>query len=214
MSSSQKPSRAGYRLPHSRPAEDLSVEELRRLLVDKHRSQRQARLEQFRRSGRVVMVEPQPSPLGLDSFHSDLVEESVLQPVRPKSRKRVWLDRLLLLVELAAIGGLAFVFLNGFNLLSTLNQQASQAQVLPTFTPTAIIQAVVLPSGHTPPDAAGGVQPNDAEIPEHLRPLVQSLANLPIPTPGPQQAMRIQIPSIRVEAPVVMGDGWEQLKKG
>ena len=166
------------------------MEELRRLLVEKHRAQRQARLEQFRRSGRVVVVEPQPSPLGLDSFHSDLVEESVLQPVRSKSRRRVWLDRLLLLVELAAIGGLAFVFLNGFNLLSTLNQQASQAQVLPTLTPTAIIQAVVLPSGHTPPDANGNTRPNEAEIPEHLRPMVQSLANIPIPPPSLQQAVR------------------------
>jgi sortase A len=74
--------------------------------------------------------------------------------------------------------------------------------------------AVVLPSGHTPPNAAGGARPNEAEIPEHLRPLVQSLASAPLPTPGPEQAIRIQIPSIRVDAPVVQGDGWEQLKKG
>jgi sortase A len=43
---------------------------------------------------------------------------------------------------------------------------------------------------------------------------VQSLANIPIPTPGPEQAIRIQIPSINVDAPIVQGDGWEQLKKG
>jgi sortase A len=73
---------------------------------------------------------------------------------------------------------------------------------------------VVLPSGHTPPNIEGGAQPNEAEIPVHLRPLVQSLANVPIPTPGPEQAIRIQIPSINVDAPVVQGDGWEQLKKG
>jgi sortase A len=74
--------------------------------------------------------------------------------------------------------------------------------------------AVVLPSGHTPPDAFGNTRPNDAEIPEHLRPMVQSLANLPIPTPAPDQAIRIQIPAINVDAPIVQGDGWEQLKKG
>jgi sortase A len=73
---------------------------------------------------------------------------------------------------------------------------------------------VVLPSGHTPPDSPGGTQPNEAEIPEHLRPLVQSIAGLPVPTPGPQQAIRLQIPVIKVDAPVVQGDGWEQLKKG
>jgi sortase A len=44
--------------------------------------------------------------------------------------------------------------------------------------------------------------------------LVQSLANVPVPTPGPEQAIRIQIPAIQVDAPIVQGDGWEQLKKG
>jgi len=73
---------------------------------------------------------------------------------------------------------------------------------------------VVLPSGHTPPDAPGGVQPNTAEIPEHLRPLVQNLASLPVPTASPQQAVRLQVPAIKVDHPVVQGDGWEQLKKG
>jgi sortase A len=72
----------------------------------------------------------------------------------------------------------------------------------------------VLPSGHTPPTAPGGAAPNEAEIPEHLRPLVQQLASIPLPTPGPQQATRIQISAIGVDAPVVQGDGWEQLKKG
>jgi sortase A len=73
---------------------------------------------------------------------------------------------------------------------------------------------VVLPSGHTPPNAQGVTQYNDAEIPEHLRPLVQSQANLPLPTPGPQQAQRIQISAIKVDHPVVQGDGPDQLKKG
>jgi sortase A len=72
----------------------------------------------------------------------------------------------------------------------------------------------VLPSGHTPPNSAQGAQPNDAEIPEHLRPLVPSLENIPVPTAGPQQGIRIQIPAIGVDAPIVQGDGWEQLKKG
>jgi sortase A len=40
------------------------------------------------------------------------------------------------------------------------------------------------------------------------------MAEIPIPTPGPEQAIQIQIPSIGVDAPVVQGDGWEQLKKG
>jgi len=71
-----------------------------------------------------------------------------------------------------------------------------------------------LPSGHTPPDAQGNTRPNEAEIPDHLRPMVQSLANIPIPTAAPDQAVRLQIPALNVDAPVVQGDGWEQLKKG
>jgi sortase A len=74
--------------------------------------------------------------------------------------------------------------------------------------------AVVLPSGHTPPDAQGNTRPNEAEIPEHLRPMVQSLGSIAVPTAGPEQAIRIQVPALNVDAPVVQGDGWEQLKKG
>jgi sortase A len=40
------------------------------------------------------------------------------------------------------------------------------------------------------------------------------MADIPVPTPGVEQAARIQIPAINVDAPVVQGDGWEQLKKG
>jgi sortase A len=73
---------------------------------------------------------------------------------------------------------------------------------------------VILPSGHTPPNSTNGAQPNEAEIPAHLLPLYQSMSQIPIPTPGPEQAIQIQIPVIDVDAPVVQGDGWEQLKKG
>ncbi len=47
-----------------------------------------------------------------------------------------------------------------------------------------------------------------------MRPIVQSMANIPIPTASPEQAIRIQIPAIKVDAPVVQGDGWDQLRKG
>jgi sortase A len=85
---------------------------------------------------------------------------------------------------------------------------------MPTLTPTPLISAVVLPSGHTPPDPGTETRFNDAEIPEHLRPLVQTLANIPVPTASPESAVEIQIAAIAVDAPIVQGDGWEQLKKG
>lgn len=124
------------------------------------------------------------------------------------------MDRLLLGVEILAVVGLVAVIVNGLGLLRTLNTEVADALIPQTVTPTPLVMAVVLPSGHTPPDANGDTAPNETEIPEHLRPMVQSLANIPLPTPAPNQAVRIQIPAISIDAPVVQGDGWEQLKKG
>ena len=123
-------------------------------------------------------------------------------------------ERFLLIIEIAAIVGLVVIIFQAFNVLNLLNEETAGALAMPQLTPTALITAVVLPSGHTAPVEGAEVKPNDAEIPEHLRPLMQSYADLPIPTPGPQQARQVQISAINVNAPVVMGDGWEQLKKG
>lgn len=203
-------------MSRTRRAQDLSAEELRRLLVEKRRADRQARLTHFRKTGRVVELVPdQDSPL------LDLSQGMTLDSVENKrERHSSWsglrrvFDGLLLLVEIGAVIGLVVILLNGLDILERLNQEARTALEQPTLTPTPLIIAVVLPSGHTSPDSPGGARPNDTEIPQHLQPLVQSLANIPIPTPGPEQAIRIQIPTIHVDAPVVQGDGWEQLKKG
>ena len=204
-------------MPKKRSAEDLTVDELRWMLVEKRRLARQERLERYRRTGRVVVVSPDVDSPSLDSFHSgpliDL-DESGSEASGRRSRSRRILDFLLLIVEVSAVLGFIFVIFNGLSLIRELNREVVTALEQPTMSPTALIMAVVLPSGHTPPNAPGGAKPNEAEIPEHLRPMVQSLASLPIPTPGPEQAIRIQVPVIKVDAPVVLGDGWEQLKKG
>jgi sortase A len=193
---------------------DLTDDELRWMLVEKRRTARHERLERFRRTGRVVVVAPDVDS-SLDDLHSGPIDESEEDGiVTPRSRRRRVLDILLLIVEVSAVVGFVFILFNGLSLIRELNQEVSAALEQPTLTPTPLIVAIVLPSGHTPPDREGGARPNDAEIPEHLRPLVQSLANIPVPTPGPEQAIRIQIPAINIDAPVVQGDGWEQLKKG
>jgi sortase A len=197
--------------------EDLSEQELRRLLLDKRRDSRQKRLERFRRTGRAVSLSPDLPPAALDEWRTQApVDAPDEDPGRPFSRsaRRRWYDGILLAVEILAVLGLAGLMLNWFGLLQTLNQEVRVALRQDTLTPTPLITAIVLPSGHTPPTAPGGAQPNEAEIPEHLRPLVQSIANLPIPTSGPAQAMRIQIPALGVDAPIVQGDSWDQLKKG
>jgi len=199
--------------------EELSVEELRRLLVEKRRGARKERLEHFRRTGRVVSVEPDLPDFESQTHQSapiiDTAETSgsAPEPV-PASPRRKWMDRILLAVETLAVVGLIVVLLNGLGLLRTLNTEVASALKPETVTPTPLVMAIVLPSGHTPPDAQGNTQPNEAEIPDHLRPMVQSLANIPIPTAAPDQGIRIQIPALNVDAPIVQGDGWEQLKKG
>ncbi|HXD10465.1 MAG TPA: class D sortase [Anaerolineales bacterium] len=199
-------------MPRRKAPEDMSVEELRRLLIEKRRGARRERLEHFKRTGRVVAVEP--DILAASAPVVDTLEESSDQAQVPETKRRRVMDRVLLAVEVLAVVGLVGVLISGFGVLRDLNKEVASALIQETLTPTPLVMAVVLPSGHLPPDAQGNTRPNDAEIPAHLQPMVQSLANIPIPTTAPDQAIRIQIPAINIDAPVVQGDGWEQLKKG
>ena len=199
-------------MPRRKAPEDMSVEELRRLLIEKRRGRRRERLEHFKRTGRVVDVSP--DPLAESTAVVETLEETTDQAGVPVSMRRRVIDRLLLVVEVLAVVGLVGVLISGFGILRDLNEEVASALIQETLTPTPLVMAVVLPSGHTPPDAQGNTRPNLDEIPAHLQPMVQSLANLPVPTPAPDQAIRIQIPALNVDAPVVQGDGWEQLKKG
>ncbi|HEX9389211.1 MAG TPA: class D sortase [Anaerolineales bacterium] len=199
-------------MPRRKAPEDMSVEELRRLLIEKRRGARRERLEHFKKTGRVVDIAP--DVLAEFAPVVDTLEETTDQAQVPASRRRRVMDRILLAVEVLAVVGLVGVLISGFGILRDLNEEVASALIQETFTPTPLVMAVVLPSGHTPPDAQGNTRPNTEEIPAHLQPMVQSLANLPVPTAAPDQAIRIQIPAIDIDAPVVQGDGWEQLKKG
>ena len=202
-----------------RPAEELSIEELEALLARRKREEREARLQKFRQSGRTLQLRPDPAPASVldEPPSSSGPAPEAASPEAPDRRRgpRSAVNGLLLFIEVGAVLGLAFVLVSGFGILKQLNRDAAEVLAGPTPSPTALITAVVLPSGHTPPTSPGGAAPNEAEIPPSLRPLVQSLAEVPIPTPGPEQARRLLIPALWNDAaPVVQGDGWEQLKKG
>ncbi len=189
-----------------RSVDDLSIDELQRVLSEKKRMAREARLSQYRKTGRAVHV-----PIG------ELPDATLTDPAHPpapRSLARRLFDLFLLLIEVGAVVGLIYVLYNGSNVLRQLNQEVAEVLVQPTLSPTPFITAVVLPSGHTPPTDANGGQFNEAEIPASLRPLVQALPQPVIPTQGPTQALRIVIPAINVDAPVTQGDSFEQLKKG
>ena len=199
-------------MPRRRAPEDLSVEELRRLLIAKRQGTRRDRLEHFRRTGRVVGPGLVDQPAGGPVI--DTPDEGQTGSQAGRGRGRRLMDGVLLGVEVLAVLGLIGVLLSGLGMLRDLNREVAAALRPPAAAPTPLLMAVVLPAGHTPPDAQGNTRPNEAEIPEHLRPMMQSLTDLPIPTPGVEQAVRVEIPAIKIDAPVVQGDGWEQLKKG
>ena len=197
----------------SRKLDDLSIEELEAILARKKLEARGARLRRFRKSGRALRVRREVEPqVGAESFRavSETTGEAEIEEAKPL---REGASKLLLVVEIAAVAGLLFVLFSGVGAIQSLNQEVAEARLLPS--PTPLITSVVLPSGHTSPNSPGGARPNEAEIPAHLRPLVQSMPAPEIPKPSPGHAQRIQIPTIwDSAAPVVLGDGWEQLKRG
>ncbi|MFQ5943865.1 MAG: sortase [Anaerolineales bacterium] len=197
----------------SRNPDDLSIDELEAILARKKLEARGARLRRFRKSGRALRVRKEVTPqVGMDSFRSS--SETTTEPDTGEARPlREGASKLLLGVEVVAVLGLLFVLFSGVGAVQSLNQEVAEARLLPS--PTPPITSVVLPSGHTSPTSPGGARPNEAEIPAHLRPLVQSMPAPEIPIPVPGHAQRVQIPAILDSpAPVVQGDGWEQLKKG
>ncbi len=192
---------------------DLNTDDLRYLLIEKQNAEREARLEQFQRSGRIARSHATEAPIHAEMAELKQIPAPGLFSGHAKRTPRL-LDRILLIVEVLAVAGLAYVLFNGAKILTQLNDEVVSVMNAPTATVLSENMAVVLPSGHTSPNSNEGAQPNMAEIPEHLRPVIQGLSGLPIPSPSPAHAIRIQIPSIKVDAPIVQGDDWEQLKKG
>jgi len=191
--------------------EEREVHQLRELLRQKTIQARQARLETFRRRGRAWRV------YGPSEGEPTSLPQAASPAVGTAERRRPDRSRtatLLLGLEILAALTLVWVVIQGVQALQQLNQEARAALAQPTLTPTPWVRAVVLPGGHTPPDSPGGARPNLEEIPEHLRPFVQVAAPIVVPTPSPEHPIRIRIPAIGVDAPVVLGDDWEQLKKG
>lgn len=138
--------------------------------------------------------------------------------VRDSGRWRVlgrcwgWLgEKLLLGAEIAVLAALTVVLISSLATWRKMNRDASQTQPISRSTVAPAIQPV-LPGDPVAPDAADSA--TAAEIPAHLRGWVSPVTPLPVPTAGPEQPLRIQIPAIGVDAPVVQGDDWESLKRG
>ena len=231
-----------------RSVDDLSIEELEQVLAIKRRQQRLIRVRQMQENGRLVEPpladQPPPSlvsppdvePGGaMERYRLAPVEEENApeepgseEPGRSPIRFRFpqvnlrWVgDRVLVLIEVAAVLTLVWILLDTWLTRRELNRTVDQvqreiiAENYPSPEPTPLIGVALLPGGHTSPIAEGGARPGEAGgIPEHLLPRVNAYKQPPIPTPGPEQPRRIVIPVIGVDHPIVEGDNWEQLKKG
>ena len=220
--------------------EDLSVEELEQLLYRKKHAARRERLQRLRDEGRTVEVAGRPAPASqppalrrakaaptgaMRQYLLELEDETAApEPnvVAKRGNGRIWLNRLLFLVEVGAVVGLVMVLLNLWGTQRELNQELSQVQqseaaalTLPTPTAAPLIDLVVLPTGHRYVEGRSPEQVESGDIPAHLLPALQAYQPPPLPTPGPEQARIIEIPAIGVNAPIVPGVyDWDQLKRG
>ena len=222
--------------------DDLSVAELEELLYRKKRVVRRQRLQRLKEAGRVVDVagvpppsptppplsRPKASPTGamrdvMLAVEGEERETAVSTPNPQKTgRGRRLANRALLFVEIVAVVGLVVVLLGLWRTQSDLNQELVEAQqvevqtvALPSPTAKPLIDVGILPTGHRFIEGALPVAEESGDIPEHLLPIINAYESPPIPTPGPQQARRVQIPSIGVDSTIVEGVyDWEQLKKG
>ncbi|MCB9451337.1 MAG: class D sortase [Anaerolineaceae bacterium] len=142
-----------------RPVDELSVEELERILAIKKREERQAKLQRMKRSGRLVEPEmPPPLPPTLPEVQLPVATAPAAPPsvapavpakrqtsphfeddpdvdkdLKHQDKDRFWkafVNQSLLLVEIAAVIGLVFL---GYNLLiaiGALEKETATAQAL------------------------------------------------------------------------------------
>ena len=240
-----------------RNVNDLSIEELERILAIKKREERQTRLKRMKVSGRVIETGDKPPvpqvtvapvqekqqalPEHMLEISPDKVQKRKVVPqfedaidMRDYKQKsnagRIWrmfVDRSLLIVEVAAVIGLVVLGAALFNGLDLLEKETAAAQAaaeeqrlagIPTIEPTPqlTLDRVVLPTGHT----FQNNQPifNFTEIPENMRGLVanqiylpQDVARIPITDDTP---LRVIIPSLNVDNTIVQGVDWNALQQG
>lgn len=197
----------------------LSVVELERLLRIK---QREARKERFLRLS-AAGASKNAALLSQDDSPSE--KTSPPPPRKPKTTR----DRIWGLIEVAVVLGLMAILWTSYMNLRTLNREMVSAQTIlveataaipaePTLSadaPPPSLASVRLPGGHSSPTSEGGAVP---DVPAHLQNWVQPASTaataLAVPEQPVAQATRIVIPKINIDAPIIEGVTWEDLKKG
>ncbi len=151
-------------------------------------------------------------------------------PSRPAARRRGWLDRGLLTVEVLAVVGLVGATLWSFGLLRSVQRDMRPAAT-PRPTATTVVPLVLVRPSATAVPAAGvpaatELTPALATTTPFLVPatpvsvvtitvtVTPSPTPTPVATPDSPTGVRFTIPAIGVDAPMVEGDSWDTLKYG
>ena len=133
-----------------RSVDDLSIEELERILRIKKQLAREERLRKFRQTGRALSV-----PVTIEP------PEDLTRSRRP-IRLGILTSRALFLLEISAVAGLLYLAYDFWQARETINEEVKlviSSESAPTAMPTPIITALILPGGHTPPTDPGGARP-------------------------------------------------------
>lgn len=105
--------------------DDLSIDELRQLMVEKRRKTRMEHLERFRHTGRVVTLISDQVNDPLNHFHSSTHTQPNLDNLQLPLIERIKhaLDHFLLAIEIIAVIGLFVIIFSGIQILRNLNSQ-------------------------------------------------------------------------------------------
>jgi sortase A len=180
---------------------DLTTNELEHeLLLRRH----EERLQRVRRVGALQAVDATLLPEAAMAYEP--MPQGLGKRTAARSPFALWRERVLLVVEVAALVGLIVVVVSFALNVQHINRDWKEQYAAasgPTPTATALIRPSILPGGHEPPLAEGG----------ESEPL-SAMPRVGIPAPGPRSPTRIVIPAISIDVPVVEGVDWEQLKRG
>lgn len=186
----------------TRSLDDLSLEELEALVEHKRRI---ARAKQFAEGAASQRFRPV----------TVLRADEAPPTTRPKKRAS-FRDRVLFVIEAVAVLGLLIVIVGSLANLQILNEEVIHARAA---TPNANSANVIeLPGSSFPPANPLTELPGSSFAPQAAPSALgiqpRAIAVLPVPTPGPRSPTRIVIPAIKLDWPIVQGDGWEELKQG
>ena len=172
---------------------DLSIEELESLLAERRARKRFTR--------RLESTE------GVSSGALQKLEDARRQ-LHPAVNLNKVGSRVLLAIEIFAVVGLLVAGAGIVLRLDELNRDAAQAQS------DARAQTPLAAGPQAQATLPADSQPPSAVTPDRYKGIIQQVVPVAIPTPGPQQPVRLVIAALNLDVLVVEGDDWEALKKG